>query len=147
MLNIYQREIKNILIFTSSPSYHLNAFIKFNNFGTWHLNKLWDLVYSFCCTASCILCPCVYMSSALIRINIVLVNLLRIYYADCFNRIFDLFILNTLYSNPFNFSGRAQESLHGDNVLKTAGRMLKQIRLGCVLLVLTLAMPNTCRKD
>ena len=77
----------------------------------------------------------------------VLVNLLMIYSADCFNRIFDLFMLNTLYSDPFIFIGRAQEILHGDNVLKTAGCMLKQIKLGCVLLVFTLAMPNTCRKD
>ena len=81
------------------------------------------------------------------RKNIVLVNLLRICSADCFNRIFNQFIWNVLYSDPFVFSGRAQESLHGENVLKTAGHMRKQIRLGCVLPVLALAMPCTCRKN
>ena len=58
----------------------------------------------------------------------VLVNVLMIYSADCFNRIFDLFMLNTLYTDPFIFIGRAQERLHEDNVLKTAGCMLKQIK-------------------
>ena len=53
------------------------------------------------------------MSSAIIWINIVLVDLLMIFSTDCFNTIFDQFMLNTLYSDPFNFSGRAQESLHG----------------------------------
>ena len=37
------------------------TFIKFNNFGTWHLDGPRHLCHSFCCTTRCIFEPmCVY---------------------------------------------------------------------------------------
>ena len=72
-----KRNIKNTLILPNV--WHCSLLIKLNNFSTQHINSPRHLFHSFCCTTCCIFEPRVYMSPALLQINMVMHCLLHIF--------------------------------------------------------------------